>query len=171
MPATYTLISSNVLTSSAANVTFSSIPSTYTDLVLRISARTDNASEIGTLYYRFNNDSSAIYSSTQLRGEGATATSGRTSAATSIQGLYADGANATANTFSNVEIYIPNYLSTTNKPSSGYGAQETNAATAYIRALAGLAAVTSAITRIDIITTATNFVSGSSFFLYGISNA
>ena len=38
---TYTLISSNVLGSSAASVTFSSIPATYTDLVLRVSARTD----------------------------------------------------------------------------------------------------------------------------------
>jgi len=45
--ATYTLISSNVLTSSAASVTFSSIPATYTDLVVRLSARaTTTASNI-----------------------------------------------------------------------------------------------------------------------------
>ena len=39
---TYTLISSNVLASSAATVTFSSIPATYTDLVLRVSARNND---------------------------------------------------------------------------------------------------------------------------------
>ena len=41
---TYTLISSNVLTTAAASVTFSSIPATFTDLVLRMSAQADGAS-------------------------------------------------------------------------------------------------------------------------------
>ena len=44
MPATYTLIASNTLSSAAASVTFSAIPATYTDLVLRYSARSDGAS-------------------------------------------------------------------------------------------------------------------------------
>ena len=45
MPSTYTLISSNVLASSAASVTFSAIPSTYTDLVVRASIRSDATSD------------------------------------------------------------------------------------------------------------------------------
>lgn len=74
MANTYTLISSNTLTSSAASVTFSSIPATYTDLVLRISSRTDAAGATATVAAQFNGDTtSANYSETNLNSDGATA--------------------------------------------------------------------------------------------------
>ena len=56
MATTYTLITSQTLASSAASVTFSSIPSTYTDLVLRVSARTDNAAVSDGFYVGLNKD-------------------------------------------------------------------------------------------------------------------
>ncbi len=75
MPATYTLINSNVLTSSAASVTFSAIPATYTDLVIRCSGRSDSSfSAVLDLYLSFNG-STATYSRTQIRGYGSTADS------------------------------------------------------------------------------------------------
>ena len=62
--ATYNLISSNVLTTAKASVTFSSIPATYTDLVLRVSARDSSDTPISTLTMTFNSDTATNYSET-----------------------------------------------------------------------------------------------------------
>jgi len=172
MPSTYTLISSNVLSSSAASVTFSAIPSTYTDLVLKYSTRTDSA---GTPYendfIRFNGSTASNYSHTRLEGTGSAAASARTSN-TSLINLFYDstGATATSSTFNNNEIYIPSYTISQNKPISVFIANETNNSTAYLNVIAGLWRVTDAITSLTI-TSGANFVSGSSFYLYGIKNS
>jgi len=167
--ATYTLISSNVLASSAASVTFSSIPATYTDLVLRISARSATASATDQLVLTFNSDSGANYSITRLYGNGATAVS--SSSTVMLAGII-NASTTTASTFSNTEIYIPNYLSKTSKPMSTFSAQENNTTTGIDNVNAMLYRNTSALTSIVITnTSATNFDIGSSFYLYGISNA
>ena len=171
MPATYTLISSNVLTSTAATVTFSSIPSTYTDLVLRVSVRTDVVGANDTLRINFNNDSTALYSTVLLRGDGATTLSSLTSAGTFVNARQVDGSTATSNTFASTEIYIPSYTASQSKPSGIFFAQEDNSTTAYLGAIAALYRSNTAISRIDFSTSGSNFVSGSSFYLYGISNA
>ena len=169
---TYTLISSNVLSSSQASVTFSAIPSTYTDLVLRISARNDSANVSNNLICRFNGDSGANYSYTQVYGNGATAASASGSATGPLIYQGTNGGTSTTSTFSSVEIYVPSYTATQKKPFSADSAHETNATTAYRSANALLWQTTSAITQIDLsIFGGSNFVSGSSFYLYGISNA
>jgi hypothetical protein len=168
--ATYTLISSNVLTSSAASVTFSSIPATYTDLVLRASIRTDAA---GTNYVlsRFNSDTAGNYSYTHLGGTGSAANSFSGINATFNYYYNTSTAADTSNTFSSLEIYVPSYLASQNKPSSGFQTSENNATAAYIGAEANLWRSTSAITTILLSPSASaNFVSGSSFYLYGISS-
>ena len=169
--ATYTLISSNVLASSAATVTFSAIPATYTDLVLRISARGANASTLRQIYLILNNDTGTNYSRTWVRGDGSGADSTRSQDAQDLNIVQADAANATADTFSSHEVYIPNYLSTSSKPLSAFSAQENNTTQAYLGAVAGLYRNSTAITSIEINLQTVNFVSGSSFYLYGISNA
>ena len=173
MPVTYQLISSNVLSSSAASVTFSAIPSTYTDLVLRTSVRTDKASTTADLNVRVNGNTSSVYSRIRLRGSGSSATSQLESSQTYLhidQG--ADGNTATSNTFASNEFYFPSYLSSANKPLSVFSAQENNSTTAYLIAAAGLIQDTNPITSILVYTEgAVNFVSGSSFYLYGIKNS
>ena len=172
MANTYTLISSNTLGSSATSVTFSSIPSTYTDLVVRISARSDDAGNIGSLQLSVNG-TSAGHSSTEINGYNATASSSRRSATTRLWFENAiDAGSMTANTFSSVEIYIPSYLSSTNKPMSGdYGA-ENNSSSIWLRgATAGLWSNTSTITSLTFYQQGFNFVSGSSFYLYGVKNS
>ncbi len=172
--ATYTLISSNVLTSSAASVTFSSIPATYTDLVIRSSARNDSSGSVQCSYkITINSDSGSNYSFTTLRGSGTAASSTTLSSQTSLRLDYQGvGGTATSNTFGSSEIYIPNYLSTSSRPIGVFGAGEDNATTAFRAAIAGLYRGSSAITSIVIADLdANNFVSGSSFYLYGISNA
>jgi hypothetical protein len=173
--ATYTLISSNVLTTTAASITFSSIPATYTDLVVRASVRCDGTGFPDTndnLRFWFNNSLTAIYSNTTVEGNGAS-TASSSNTLSFIKGNYAaNGSTSTSNTFANIEMYIPSYTVSQNKPLSLISAQENNATTAYIVATAGLFRSTTAISRIDIDSqNGNNFVSGSSFYLYGISNA
>ena len=174
MPSTYTLISSNVLTSSAASVTFSAIPSTYTDLVLRISARSTRAATSNNLDLRINADSSALYSYTYLYGTGTTATSSRSSADTSLFVSTMNAANSTANTFTSAEIYIPSYTASQNKPLGSFGSFENNSATVNeLDANAHLYRSTSAITSLTLYSGlgSFNFDTGSSFYLYGIKNS
>ena len=177
MPATYTLINSNVLTSSAASVTFSSIPATYTDLVLRISARTDAGVNNDNFRITFNSDSGSNYSITRITGNGSTAVSNRLSNQTAGRAGAIDGGTATASTFGSVEMYIPSYLVSANKPYSSTAASEQNATAAQIDAIAGLWRNTAAITSITIESNNLNvptdgyIVSGSSFYLYGISSS
>jgi hypothetical protein len=173
MATTYQLISSNVLSSSAASVTFSAIPATYTDLVLRWSGRSDVAGQaIKNVSLTFNSIGGTDYSSTRLQGDGNSAASGRVSSAASITLNFAtEGATATANTFSNNEIYIPSYAVSQNKPIGIFNAQEDNITNAYLVAQAGLLSNTAAITSITLSVSSDNFVSGSSFYLYGIKNS
>jgi hypothetical protein len=174
MPATYTLIASNTLSSAAASVTFSAIPGTYTDLVLRYSTRVDRAIAGGhNCLLTFNASTSSDYSQTNLAEFGVTINSTRASAATSVTTL-STGASNTSNTFSSNEIYIPNYAGSTNKPFSLQDVVENNSTADFESAIAARAALrsnTAAITSIKIDTNGYNFVSGSSFFLYGIKNS
>lgn len=170
--ATYTLINSNTLTATAATVTFSSIPATYTDLVLRISARSDRALASDDIKLVFNSDTSAIYSATELTGNGSAATSTITSADSAFRLTSADAATATANTFGSFDLYLPNYTTTASKAMGSFGAQENNQTGAIMDAGALLFRNTTAISSIVISPwTGPNWVSGSSFYLYGISNA
>lgn len=172
MANTYTLIASNTLSSSAASVTFSSIPGTYTDLVLRFSARTNatGAANVEVLAVAFNGTYGTNFSGTRVYGNGASALSNQQT----DEFTYVVGVNnaATSNTFSNSEIYIPNYLVSQNKPFSAFSTGENNATTTQINAAAGLWQNTSAITSFSIKpNSGGDFLSGSSFFLYGIKNS
>jgi hypothetical protein len=177
MPATYTLISSNVLTSTAASVTFSAIPATYTDLVVRATMRTNDSSTEDQVKFKINNSTSNIYSYRYLGGWGASGvlndSASNTNPSTSGNLLRAaDGNTATSNTFSSVEIYIPSYTVSQNKPFSSFAAQETNATSAFINLQANLFSSTTAVSELNFAPqNGANFLSGSSFYLYGISNA
>ena len=172
MATTYNLISSNALTSSAASVTFSSIPATYTDLVLKITARNDDTTTI--MGIRFNGDTTSNnYSSLILRGSGSAASS-LSYNTTRTQLFQQDGVEPStmaANTFVNAELYIPSYTVSEHKPISGFTVTEDNSATAYMSVIAHLWRNTAAITSINLFSNSGNLVSGSSFHLYGIKNS
>ena len=173
MANTYTLISSNVLSSSAASVTFSAIPATYTDLVLRSSVRGSRTGFFDLYYIELNSDTTTLYSNTYLLGNGSTASSSRGSNSSGFP-MFAspiDTANATSNTFSSNEMYIPNYTSTASKQISDFGALENNATAAEMRASAILYRNTSAISSIKLTPGVGTFDSGSSFYLYGLKSS
>lgn len=176
MANTYTLIASNTLTGTAASVTFSSIPATYDDLSLQISSRIDQAQSGIWIDLYFNSDtsgSSTNYSTTRLTGNGSTAASGRVSSDDQIKLVTAtEGTNMTASTFASTQIYIPSYKVNQNKPLSAFSVAETNSTASTLGVTAGLWRNATAITQIVIYpdNSTGNFVSGSSFWLYGISN-
>jgi hypothetical protein len=118
-----------------------------------------------------NSDTASNYSTTYMQGNGAAATSARTTSATDARLKFSsEGVSATANTFASMDIYIPSYTASQNKPFGLFSAQETNATTAYLLGTALLWRNTAAITSISLGTVfAANFVTDSSFYLYGIS--
>jgi len=173
MPITYTLIASNTLSSSAASVTFSAIPNTFTDLVLKTSTRTDLSGGTDVnLYITFNSDTATNYSITLLQGTGSAANSNRYTNATRLDtALMSQGTGYTASTFANCEMYIPSYILAQNKPISDFSVTENNATAARMYLNAGLWRNTAAISSIQIAPVAGNLISGSSFFLYGVKNS
>jgi hypothetical protein len=177
MANTYVLIKGETLATTAAAYTFSSIPSTYTDLLIKWSLRSDSSSANynSNLQMQINGLATNIYSYTYLRGNGSSANSSAQAAAANTYLPITAGTNndtATANTFANGEVYLPNYTVSANKPFSIFDVTETNA-TIYpvIISQASLINSTAAITSITINAAGWNFVSGSSFYLYGIKSS
>ena len=170
MPSTYTLIASNILASATNSITFSSIPATYTDLVLRWSTRSAASGRDDQI--TFNGDSSTIYSSTSLWGTGSSVVNNQDSAVARINVWYGNTLSTyTASTFSSGELYVPNYTSTVNKPTSFITVAENNSATVNgIVTSAALYRNTSALTSLTFFSP-NNFVIDSSFYLYGIKNS
>ena len=169
MANTYTLISSNVLTSGAATVTFSSIPATYTDLQIFCSAR--DADTGGAVVALSFNGVTTNLSSRNLTGNGSAASSGSSTSALAISAR-SDSGDRTANTFGNSSFYVTNYASSTlNKSVSVDSVEETNATGAFMNMTAGLWSSTATITSLTLTPGVANFVTGSSFYLYGIKNS
>jgi hypothetical protein len=168
MANTYVKIATvNVGLSGAANINFSSIPGTYTDLVVKLSTRSTGGS--ANLYWNYNGGSGTAYSSKKLFGNGAAASSLQLSGVNYFQQENAvNNSGSTASTFNNCDIYLTNYSSTsTNKSNLFDGVTENNATTAYTVLSANLWADNSAITSIGFATDG-NFVQYSTATLYGI---
>ena len=168
---TMTLISSNTVGSGGvANYTFSSIPQTYTDLLMKFSFRGDVAGNIRYDYELTFNGNGSNYSNKFIYGSGTTSASGIGNSTNIGPGIDMDGPTATANTFSTSEVYIPNYTGSNYKSVSIDGASENNG-TALLGFSAGLWSNTAAITSILVTPNSGNFVQYSTFYLYGIKNS
>ena len=149
----------------SASMDFNSIPQTFTDLLLVYSVRTDRSGLVQDNTTLKFNGSTANVTDRSLYGPG----SGSGLSATSTGGLtYAVGAGATASTFGNTAIYIPNYAGSTNKSYSGDSVTETNASGAFMSIVAGLWSQTAAITSLSITQVGT-IQQYSSATLYGIT--
>lgn len=172
MANTYQLIASITSSGSTNSVTFSSIPATYTDLLIKTSTRTTRSGFVTSApdYYFNGINTGAKYSYTYIYGTGSSAASSNGPTQQTMQTDYTSTNSSTANTFGNQDIYIPNYTGTAKKPTGSFGVAETNATTQYMSAYAGLADVTTAITSITLTATFYSWVDGSTFYLYGIKN-
>ena len=168
MPVTYKKIASvTVGTSAPTSIDFTSIPGTYTDLVILFSGRISAAANIGTVILTFNGSATG-YSDRVVSGDGSSVAS---TTDTSIR-IRTNGANATASTFGNAFIYIPNYAGSTNKSVSSDAVSENNATQASTSLGAGLWSDTAAITSLKLETvSAQTYAQYSTAVLYGISKS
>jgi hypothetical protein len=171
MPNNYVLLERIELNATTASVIFANIPQTgYTDLKIVASARLDYNAAVASLGVYLNtaaSDSSYRW----VRGNGTVAASGNGSAQQDFYLGEVPALTATSNTFSNTEIYIPNYTGSQQKSMSADSVSEQNGTTAYAYFSAGLSTKTAAITSVTIrgFGGTGNLVSGSTFSLYGLA--
>jgi len=154
--------------SGAANIQFTSIPATYTDLHLVASLRTTTNDGYQSVTVNFNGSPS--YSVRRLYNLGSDSASADYWAIAP-----ADSASLmTANTYGNLSIYLPNYTGTTNKSASVDVVVENNVSggVSWQGLNAGLATLTTAITTITLAPYGgNNFKQYSTATLYGIKNS
>jgi len=175
MATTYTLIASSTVGSGgAASIDFTSIPQTYTDLKLVVSARAvANGDTFSHLKITFNGSTTG-YTNKRITSNGSSAGSGSDGTDSIYQKYGINGSASTASTFGNLEIYIPNYTSSNNKSTSSDSVTENNATEAWTDLNAGLLSNTAAITSIKLQTTyasVENFAQYTTAYLYGIKNS
>ena len=164
MPAlsSYTPIATSTLTATANSVTFSSIPATYTDLILIYNGASTNSNQNTRI--QFNGDTATNYSFTALSGNGTVANSSRGSSVAHIN----MNEQAGSQTQTTVRLNVMNYANTNTYKTtiSRYGT-----ALGGPEAIVGLWRNTAAITSIKFfLNGAETFIVGSTFSLYGIAN-
>lgn len=160
MDKTYEPIATQTLGSAAASVTFSSIPTTYTDLVL-VLCGTSTVDD--TIMMQFNSDTGNNYSWTQIGADpGSGVFSSRASNVASVRIGY--GNTAQGNHIAQIMDYSNTTTNKTTLSRSNKGASD-------VRAIVGLWRNTAAITSITVIQTGGSFSTGFVFSLYGIKAA
>lgn len=163
---TYALIGETTLSATSAAVIFSSIPSTFTDLIF-VGSNEQGITGTPGIMLRFNSDSSTNYSQVTLEGKaGTTSRSSSGLNGTNLGGTI--GLSATANQPATTVIYIQEYASTFNyKTAIVNHAQPMG--TAYGSMIAAYTwKNTSAITNISVTIDGGNIPPGATFRLFGI---
>jgi hypothetical protein len=166
---TYEAIATQTLGSAAASVTFSSIPSTYTDLVIVIASLNNTAANTSFQFQVGNGsvDTGANYSLTELFGTGSAASSDRASNDTAAY-LNGPGIGTSTNIPNLYILNLMNYSNTTTyKTFLGRGGN----AEKNVVATVNLWRSTAAINTVKIFQSSNNMATGSTFSLYGIKAA
>lgn len=174
MPNTMTLIASSTVGSGgSANIDFTSIPSTYTDLCLKLSLRTNNNPDSNGygLAALSVNSTSTSFSNRRLTSDTGGGFLGSFSSTNTNLSVGITGSAVTANIFANSEIYFPNYTSSNYKSFSLDTVNENNAAQSWVSLLAGIWNNTAAITSIGFTAVSGLFLQYSTAYLYGIKNS
>jgi hypothetical protein len=154
----------------SAAITFSAIPAAYTDLLVFLSGRTTSTylTDVSGYCHLKINGNTSNGSSRAIYGTGSAAGSFNVSNPPYVG--YVPTSAATANTFGNMMIYIPNYAGSTYKSSLADSVAENNGTTAVSSLLGGLWSDTSAITSVEVYPNSAygNFAQYSTATLYGI---
>lgn len=165
MPATFDAIATTTLGSAASTITFSSIPGTYTDLRLVLTAQ---SSAGGNVWLQFNSDTATNYSRTNLAGDGTSATSSRQTSQSVIR--CATIGVPTSPNFGLYTIDIFSYAGSTNKTVLVTASEDTNGGGGVSR-IVGLWRSTAAISSIQLTTNTGTYSAGTTATLYGILKA
>ena len=168
MPNTYELISAVTLTGTQGSISFSSIPGTYTDLNILLSARSNGTSFANP----WQNLNLTLNSTSPTAGKQLFGIGGATGSDNATSGVWATNNNATASTFSNDSIYIPNYTSAVAKSVSADNVTENNGTDfAAVMWAALYGTVTSAVTSVTLTPVSGSFLIYTNAYLYGVKNA
>lgn len=169
MANTFELIGNSIVGSGgSSSITFSSIPSTYTDLCLKVSARGTSSDVFINCKFAFNASESS-FSQRTIYGNGSSAASYTRS--DNLNMFLATAANNTASTFGNADIYIPNYAGSNIKSFVIEDVTEYNSGESYLQLHSGLWSSTAAITSITMTPQTGSFAQYSSAYLYGIKSS
>jgi hypothetical protein len=163
MSKSYSAIQTYTLSTSAASVTFSNIPQNFTDLNIVYSGRSDGAVVNNNVNITINGVTTN-QSGRCIFGDGSNAGS-----ITNVLAGFIPGASATASTFGNGQIYFPNYAGDANKSFAGDAVASTNGTTTSYGLTANLWSQTTAINSLGLTPSSGNWVTNSTFTLYGIS--
>lgn len=170
MPGTYEPIATNTLTSTASNITFSSIPGTYTDIRLILCGRNAPGSLNNYFALTFNNDTGGNYSETYILGYGSDpAYSSGTTGGSWIALGGVNGIDETQPALLTADIF--SYAGSTAKTVLSNRYVERNNTSGDVGVSVGLWNNTSAITSIRINNSGGSFAIGTIATLYGIKNA
>jgi len=161
---TYTPIATTTLGSATNLVSFTSISGSYTDLIFVFTGT--NATSSNGMRVRVNGDTGSNYSFTQLYGNGSSAASARGTSETSSSIFVEVGASQSTGI-----AHFQNYSnSTTYKTILSRGSAANTTADASVGLWRNTAAITSMEFRLTGGATS-NFATGSTFTLYGITAA
>jgi hypothetical protein len=168
MPKTYTPIATQTLTTATNTISFTSIPGTYTDLVLVCSIKADAGTPNARLL--INNTTTPLASFTQLQGNGTAVASNRAAGNAGTGGyLYGTYYNPlVTGSFKTIIFNVMNYANTTTYKTVLI---RTSGASDAVEAMVGLWQSTNAITQLNMSTGSNNFAPGSTLTLYGILKA
>ena len=167
----YESIQTTTLSASQQTISFTSIPSTYKHLQIRMIARSDRASNpASNVLLTFNSDTAANYSYHELDGDGASAYGGGSAGTSNVPMQRISGNTAGSNVFGALVVDILDYQNANKYKTLRYLGGYDNNGSGEIYLGSGNWRSTSAVSRIDLqtINGTYNFVSGSSFALYGI---
>ena len=164
-------IATTTLSTSAASITFSSIPATYTHLQIRVMARGSQADISDQVGIQFNGDTSSNYTIKQFGGTGSVVFAGGNTSQTRLVPAYITGSTTAASIFGVGVIDILDYTNT-NKYTTvrGLSGWDSNGA-GYTILRSGLWLNTSAVSSIVFTPDSGSYVQYSSFALYGIKGA
>lgn len=171
IPTNFESIATVTGTGSSATITFSSIPSTYASLQIRMLGKTATAAAgSDALDITFNGDTGGNYVYHNLTADGSTVNAGSSSTSTTFIRIGSGAGRATETNICAVSIIdIHDYASTTrNKTMRRFGGFDKNGSGGVIVLNSGLWMSTSAITSIEIASTGGNFTTANVFSLYGI---
>jgi hypothetical protein len=173
--ATYDLIESKSLGSNTTTVSFTSIPATYTHLLLKLSTRDGSYSSVNaSMYMRFNSDTTTANYNNTAYAYGNQAASPTVAGAISPQpgffyGQMPGPGNATT-MWCNTYVIIPNYTGSIAKRANSLSCNMTQGTDGPWQTFSsGRWSGTAAINEVNLISDG-NYASGSFIQLYGISN-
>jgi hypothetical protein len=161
-------IADTLLGSSAASVTFASIPADWENLLVVVHARGDAATSDAGMRFNFNDDASASYYRTELTGDGAAVNPGQAVAENQAYPVNFPCANVIGNYFAGGVVLIAGATGAGSKWIYGMSTNRTAAPVARVLNRGVVWDNIAAVSKIVIAPTSGNFVVNSRFTLYGL---